>query len=78
MIKSEAVSRSRISNEVFIDSSATKTITDTMCLASKSNIQGYIQEIGLDPFGFLLFSDIQVYYRILDNLIKGGIFWSPK
>ena len=46
MIKSEAVSRSRISNEVFIDSSATKTITDTMCLASKSNIQGYIQEIG--------------------------------
>lgn len=59
-MKSEFINKHRLSSDVYIDVLATKSVTDRMCLKSSSNIDGYIQEISLNPFGFLLFSDIQV------------------
>jgi hypothetical protein len=59
-MKSEFVNRHKMSSDVFVDVLAAKSVTDGMCLKSSSNIEGYIQEISLNPFGFLLFSDIQV------------------
>ena len=71
MIKSEFVNRHKMSSDVYIDTLATKTLTDGLCLESSSNIEGYIQEIGLNPFGFLLLSDIQVnfvFFIVLNNI----------
>ncbi len=59
-MKSEFVNRHKLSNDVFIDALATKSVTDELCIKSSSNIEGYIQEISLNPFGYLLFSDKQV------------------
>ena len=64
MIKSEFSNQNKISSDVFTDALAAKAVSDGMCLESNSNIKGYISEIGLDPFGFLLISDIQVNIKI--------------
>ena len=50
----------KISNEVFIDALAAKNVTDQIYGETSSKLNGYIQEISLDPFGFLLISQIQV------------------
>ena len=60
MIKSEFSNKNKISSDVFTDALAAKAVTDGLCLESNSNIEGYISEIGLYPFGFLLICDIQV------------------
>lgn len=59
-IKSEYYNRNRISNDVFVDACSAKTLSDHWCAAVYSKLDGYIHEIGLDPFGFLLISDKQV------------------
>lgn len=68
-IKHEFRNRNKISNEVFNDCEIIKLITDSMCLASQTTLNGYIHEIGLNPFGFLLISDIQVIIEILKYYI---------
>ena len=62
VIKSEFVNRFKISNDIFIDSQAAKFVIDRICssLMLNGNIKGYIQELRLNPFGFLLFSELQV------------------
>ena len=56
-IKQEYLTRNRISNDVFVDAQATKLLMDNLlCSASKSNLKGFVQEIGLHPYGFLLLS----------------------
>ena len=59
-IKSEFVNRDKISNDVFKDAEAAKYIMDGLCLVGDSKFYGYIQEISLSPFGFILTSYIQV------------------
>ena len=59
-IKYEFKHKNRISTEVFFDANATKIITDSLIGNDNDKIKGYIQEIGLNPFGFLLISEIQV------------------
>ena len=59
-IKSEFVNRDKISNDVFQDAEAAKYIMDGLCLVENSKFYGYIQEISLSPFGFILTSYIQV------------------
>ena len=60
-IKQEYLTRNRISNDVFVDAQTTKLLMDNLlCSASKSNLKGFVQEIGLHPYGFLLLCDIQV------------------
>ena len=61
-IKYEAVHEDRLSRCPFIDSRLMKRIFEENCLiVSKSNpIQGFIHELGCDPFGYVLMSDLQV------------------
>lgn len=59
-MRSEFVHRFKISSDIFIDSIATKTIFDEIASTTNKKIKGFISNIGLDPFGFLLFSEIQV------------------
>ena len=64
MIKKEFVDSFKLSNEIFVDSQASKVMLDSLCHSVNNRVSGYIQEISLDPYGLLLFSDIQV------NLIR--------
>ncbi len=59
-MKSEFLHRFKISSDIFIDSIATKTIFDEMAFKTSGKIKGYMSNVGLDPFGYLLFSKIQV------------------
>lgn len=60
MMRTEFFHRYRISSDIFIDAMATKTIFDQICMKINGNFKGFIQTIGLCPYGFLLFSEIQV------------------
>lgn len=52
----------KISNEAFLDALAVKNVTDQIFFDSKTHLKGYVQEICMSPFGFLLFSQIQVNF----------------
>jgi hypothetical protein len=60
MIKSEYKNQNKFSNDIFIDAEAARVLCDQMCLNVGNNLKGYIREIGLFPFQFILISDIQV------------------
>ena len=64
-MKSEFNNRNRLSSDIFVDANCAKIMTDKLCLPSDSKMAGYIQEITMNPFGFLTMSDIQV-----NNLTK--------
>ena len=59
-IKSEFINKNKISNEISVDSLATKYLTNELCLNVIPGFVGYMHDLGLDPFGFILFSGIQV------------------
>ena len=57
-IKSLFIHRNRISCIPTIDTNAAKNITDLLWPTGK--IQGIIQEISTNPFGYLMITNIQV------------------
>lgn len=59
-IKYETLHKNRISTEIFVDTIATKELTNRLCYGTSKIISGYIQFAAIDPYGFLLISDIQV------------------
>ncbi len=67
-IKYELRHKNRFSTDHLIDVIAAKRVFKTLEVFSKDEykslpddyIHGFIQEISLDPFGFLLFSNLQV------------------
>ena len=63
-IKSEYITRKKISNDIFIDAQAAKIMTDILCKPNK-------QLPGLNPFGFILISEIQVknclFFAVLES-----------
>ncbi|CAF0909191.1 unnamed protein product, partial [Brachionus calyciflorus] len=59
MMKSSLVHFYKISNEVFVDALATKNITDQIVTTENSQLKGFIHNISLDPFGYLLMSQVQ-------------------
>ncbi len=71
-IRSAFFHRYRISSDIFIDALGAKTIFDALATRTNAKINGYISSIGLNPFGFLLFSEIQVIseFSITENLKK--------
>ena len=58
MVRYETKHRERLSNNVFTDASASKQVMDRLIVGKKFN--GFVREVGLDPFGFLLIAEIQV------------------
>ena len=60
-IKYEFVHRNRISKDIFVDSNAAKVLSEYLCLELENkDVNGYVQQINQNPFGMLLFSEIQV------------------
>ena len=61
-IKYNYVHRERISSFLYGDIKGAKQLLDVLCLSpeGESGLHGFIQEIKLTPFGFLIISDIQV------------------
>ena len=68
----EANHRNVISTSIFTDCEATKTLCESLCIVLKENvsIRGMIQKINHDPFGFLLFSQIQVTEILIPNIFN--------
>jgi hypothetical protein len=60
VMKHEYVHRYKLSNNLIEDLETTKLFCDNLCLPNQGEIEGYIRSIRLDPFGFVLISDIQV------------------
>lgn len=60
MIKSEIVHKNRLATDLISDIQASKVIYDSTIFSEEYEIKGFIQEISLIPFGFLLMSNIQV------------------
>ena len=60
-IKSEFKYNARISKDLYFDAEASKVLCQKLCLFShETQLKGYVQEIGQNPFGLLLMSNIQV------------------
>ena len=59
MVRYETKHRERLSNNVFTDAAASKQVMDRLIVGKKFN--GFVREVGLDPFGFLLIAEIQVF-----------------
>jgi hypothetical protein len=65
-IKEEFLNQNKLSKEILIDAKLTKQVFDFMYhKIDYTNIEGYIHELTLDPFGFLLISDLQVKKLII-------------
>jgi hypothetical protein len=60
VIKSEQRNAGRFSSDVMKDAEITKNVLDRLCKNKDSIITGYIQEIRLNKFGILMFSEKQV------------------
>lgn len=62
-MRSQFRHRFQLENEFRVDSDAAKLVFDVLISkCGNSHISGFIQEIQSNPFGALLFSDIQVIY----------------
>lgn len=60
-MRSEFIHRFQILNDFRIDCDASKLIYDTMYPKQNTfGVQGFLQEINSNPFGFSLISEIQV------------------
>jgi hypothetical protein len=58
--------RNAFSTDIMIDAVGTKNVFDLTAIQPEEKVKGYISNIGLNPYGFLLFSEIQV--TIVKNL----------
>lgn len=61
-MKSDFILQNRISNDSFIDAQATKIIIDKLSTSLNANnhIVGFMHDVCLFPFGFMMFSELQV------------------
>lgn len=65
-MKSEYLRQNRISTDVYHDANTAKIVHSSYYKKIYDDgLIGYIQEISLDPFGFLLISDIQVVFSLI-------------
>lgn len=63
-MKNEFIYREQISSFIFGDIRGAKTLMDTS-IKNENGINGFIQDIEYTPFGFQLYSAIQVYLNVL-------------
>ena len=61
-IKYEIKHEKRLSNDMIIDIISAKRLLDKAYLHYSAKIPGFIQNISIDPFGYILLSDIQVSF----------------
>ena len=70
-IRNEFKNSKKLSNDPFKDAETTKLISDSF-YPTDGLLSGFLHEIGLNPFGFILISDFQVFFltRQLNYLYK--------
>jgi hypothetical protein len=59
-MRSEFRHRFQISSDIFIDTMAAKEYSDNYYWKVNEHFKGIMSKLGLNPFGFLMFSGIQV------------------
>ena len=59
-IRNEYFHQLRISADVYVDAMTTKKIFENMNFFKNETLNGFIQEVNMDPFGILFFSHLQV------------------
>ena len=64
-IKFEFNHKDRFSNDHIVDIQATKVFFKEFAIFDKPENEGYVKDISLDPFGYSLISEIQVFNFIL-------------
>lgn len=71
VIKYEFIHKNRISSNIHDDANGAKIMFDHLLIneplnndCGKNKIVGYIHELGQNPFGYLLISDIQVLIKL--------------
>jgi hypothetical protein len=62
VIKSELKNANRLSSNIFEDVQSAKTVFDIIYCNDTETFKGYIQEIKMDRFGMLLYSEKQVIF----------------
>ncbi len=58
----EFKNRNKLSNDHLKDAETTKLLTDHFSFSSNNLCKGFIRELGLNPFGFLILSSIHVRF----------------
>ena len=68
-IKYQYQHKDKLSNDIYKDIELTKKFFVSLAIppSSINGLEGYVQEIVHDPFGFLLISDIQVIQILACN-----------
>ena len=74
--KFDGVHKNRIFSHIYDDATASKTIFSatlkreillyTGLSSNKLSIEGLIHELGMDPFGFIIISQFQVYFKLYE------------
>ena len=59
-IKYETKNENRFSTDFFVDTIAAQELCNKLTLSSSKHISGFIQNSSMNPFGFILLSEIQV------------------
>ncbi|CAF0888839.1 unnamed protein product [Brachionus calyciflorus] len=72
-IKNEFDHRFRISRDLIFDLKAIKLGCQFLGLSTNPNFSGFIHSLGIDPYGFLLMSDMQI--KIWDKVKKHSPVW---
>lgn len=67
VIKSEFKLKNRIASDLHNDAAGAKIVFDNL-LTENKKIKGFIHELGIDPFGFVMTSEIQV--NKIKNLVN--------
>ncbi|CAF1061763.1 unnamed protein product [Brachionus calyciflorus] len=62
-IKNELDNKFRLSRDLIFDLKATKILSENIGISTNSEFKGFVHNICLDPYGFLLMSDIQVIFK---------------
>jgi hypothetical protein len=60
----EYINRLKLSRDIFVDIEATSHLFQTLC-KNHGKLDGYVHDIGLNPFGYCLISNLQVIKIIL-------------
>ncbi|CAF0919488.1 unnamed protein product [Brachionus calyciflorus] len=72
-MKSSLLHFYKVSNEVFVDALAAKNLTDQIESDEKSQLRGFIHNISLNPFGYLIISQLQL--NIWSYIRKLNAIW---
>lgn len=61
-MKHETVHKERLFSEIFTDTLASKLVSDSLLFTTNADFEVCMHDLSMNPYGFILLSDIQVNY----------------